>query len=160
MSRNRREFRGPVPGGTGGARRGRMRPWFLPAACCLLTAAAQQLSRPDFGVESRLVLVPVTVMDRRGSFVNGLTRDAFHVTEDGVAQQIRAFAQTDAPVTVGIVLDLSGSMKVVADTAREALRRFAATSNPGDEGFLNIVSTRPREWPGFSEDFDGLLNQV
>lgn len=138
-----------------------MRPGFLPAACCLLTSATgQQLSRPDFGVESRLVLVPVTVMDRRGSFVNGLPRDAFNVTEEGVAQQIRAFQQTDAPVSVGIVLDLSGSMKGVADTAKEALRRFAATSNPGDEGFLNIVSTRPREWPGFSDDFDELLNQV
>jgi len=78
----------------------------------LLTVAGQSLDafRSEYSANSNLVLVPVTVTDRNGAFINGLKEDAFTVSEDGVGQPIRSFSEDDAPVSVGIVLDTSGSM--------------------------------------------------
>lgn len=130
------------------------------AAFSLTSAWSQQPSHPDFSANSRMVVVPVTVMNRHGALVDGLPRDAFTVSEDGVGQQIRSFNEEDAPVSLGIVLDLSGSMRGVLGIARESLRRFVALSNPYDEAFLNSVSTRPREWSGFTADLDDLFRSV
>ena len=62
-----------------------------------------------FRSDATLVLVPVTVVDHRGAIVNGLASGAFTLTEDGVRQQVHSFSEEDAPVSMGIVLDLSGS---------------------------------------------------
>jgi Ca-activated chloride channel family protein len=114
----------------------------------------------NFRADSRLVLVPVTVVDRRGAIVNGLTSDAFTLTEDGVRQEIRSLSEEDAPVSMGIVLDLSGSMKKVLGTAKESLRSLMKDANPGDQAFLNGVSTRPRAYSGFTQDFGEILDRV
>ena len=117
-------------------------------------AAAQKRPTPEvpaFRTDSTLVLVPVTVVDRRGSIVNGLASDAFLLTEDGVRQQIRSFSEEDAPVSMGIVLDLSGSMKGVLGAAKESLRALMKDANPADEAFLNAVSTSPRAYSGFTD---------
>jgi len=116
--------------------------------------------RPAFRSDTTLVLVPVTVVDHHGAMVNGLASGAFTLTEDGVAQEIRSFSAEDAPVSIGIVLDLSGSMKGVLGAAKESLRNLMKDANPGDEAFLNAVSTRPRAFSGFTDDFDGILSQV
>jgi Ca-activated chloride channel family protein len=113
-----------------------------------------------FRADSTLVLVPITVIDRRRAFVNGLARGAFTLTEDGVRQQIRSFSEEDAPVSMGIVLDLSGSMKGVLGTAKESLRSLMNDANSEDEAFLNTVSTRPRVYLGFTRDFDEILSRV
>jgi Ca-activated chloride channel family protein len=126
----------------------------------LAPLSAQQHSHPDFSVNSQLVIVPVTVTDRRGASVNGLPKEAFGISEDGISQQIASFSEDDAPVSIGIVLDLSGSMKDALVDARASLRLFAASSNPGDEAFLNTVSDRPRQWAGFTGDLDGLIDNV
>ena len=115
---------------------------------------------PDFSINARLVIVPVTVTDHRGAFVNGLSRASFAIAEDGVAQQIRSFSEDDAPVSIGVVMDLSGSMRNLTGWEAEALRAFAMTSNPGDEAFLNTVSTRPRQGAGFSGNLDAVINGV
>jgi len=115
---------------------------------------------PAFRADSALVLVPVNVVDRRGAIVNGLARNAFLLTEDGVEQQIRSFSEEDAPVSMGIVLDLSGSMKRSLGAAKQALRALLEDANPGDEAFLNAVSTRPRAYSGFTRDFDEILHRV
>ena len=110
-------------------------------------AGAQKRPTPEvpaFRADSTFVLVPVTVVDRRGSIVNGLASDAFMLTENGVRQQIRSFSEEDAPVSMGIVLDLSGSMKGVLGAAKESLRALMKDANPADEAFLNAVSTSPR----------------
>src|ERR1035438_2372510 len=95
------------------------------AVAAVWPVEAQQHPTPEvaaFRAASTLVLVPVTVVDRRGSIVNGLASNAFTLTEDGVRQQIRSFSEEDAPVSMGIVLDLSGSMKGVLGAAKESLR--------------------------------------
>ena len=76
-------------------------------------AQARHAGKGGLPRRSTLVLVPVTVVDRRGAMVNGLASDAFTLTEDGERQPIRSFSEEDAPVSMGIVLDLSGSMKGV-----------------------------------------------
>jgi Ca-activated chloride channel family protein len=115
---------------------------------------------PAFRADSNLVLVPVTVIDRHGAIVSGLRSEAFTLTEDGVRQQIRSFAKEDVPVSMGIVMDLSGSMKGVLGDAKEALRVLMKDANPGDEAFLNSVSTSTRANSGFTADFDEILRRV
>jgi Ca-activated chloride channel family protein len=126
-------------------------------------AAAQKRAVPEvavFTVDSTLVLVPVTVVDRRGAMVTGLPKEAFTLTEDGVAQPVRSFSEEDAPVSIGVVLDLSGSMKRDLNSAKESLRSLMRDANPADEAFLNAVSTQPRAYSGFTQDFGDVLSRV
>jgi Ca-activated chloride channel family protein len=69
-------------------------------------------------------------------------------------------SEEDAPVSMGIVLDLSGSMKRILGSAKEALHKMMKYANPEDETFLNVVSTRPRIYSGFTRDFDEVLNRI
>lgn len=112
-----------------------------------------------FRVESKLVLVPVTVIDRCGATVAGLNREAFTVTENGRAQNIASFNEDDAPVSIGIVFDISGSMNAVLGPARAALRAVLDDANPADEAFIDTVSTRPGLHAGFTSDSVSLFNQ-
>jgi Ca-activated chloride channel family protein len=114
----------------------------------------------DFHADSKLVLVPVTVLDRRGATVNGLAKGAFMVTENGVRQTVGSFSEEDAPVSIGVVLDLSGSMRAVLGPAKDSLRALLSDANPADEVFLNTVSTRPAVTSGFTRDFGEVLNRV
>lgn len=113
-----------------------------------------------FSADSTLVLVPVTVVDRRGAVVNGLASGAFTVTEDGARQPIRAFSEEDAPVSLGIVLDVSGSMRGYLASAKEAVRALLKDANPDDEVFLNGVSTQPRTYSSFDDSFDATMHRV
>src|ERR1039458_6949095 len=83
-----------------------------------------------------------------------------HGQLDGVRQQVHSFSEEDAPVSMGIVLDLSGSMREVLSPAKEALRALMKDANPADEAFLNTVSTSPRAYSGFTHDFDEVLSRV
>ena len=76
-----------------------------------------------------------TVRDRRGSLVSGLGQDNFQIYEDGVLQQIKYFSQEDIPVTVGLVVDNSGSMGQKRREVIAAALAFARSSNPEDEMF-------------------------
>jgi Ca-activated chloride channel family protein len=131
------------------------------AATWFASAQTRQASNATaFRADATLVLVPVTVVDRRGAIVNGLASGAFTLTEDGVRQQVHSFAEEEVPVSLGIVLDLSGSMRGVLGEAKESLRALMKDANPADEAFLNTVSTRPREYSRFTGDFDEVLSRV
>jgi Ca-activated chloride channel family protein len=80
-------------------------------------------------------------VNRRGAIVNGLRPDAFRIFEDKTPQEIFSFTEQDVPASIGVVLDISGSMKGTLDQAQLALRSFLDTANPEDEAFLYTVSS-------------------
>jgi Ca-activated chloride channel family protein len=92
--------------------------------------------------------------------VNGLAGNAFTIAEDGTQRTIQTFSEEDAPVSLGIVLDVSGSMKGYVAAAKEALKDLLKDANPSDEIFLNGVSTRPRAYSGFEDSFDETMRRV
>jgi Ca-activated chloride channel family protein len=94
-----------------------------------------QADQPTFTARAELVVLHVMVKDRKGSYVTGLTSDAFRVLEDGVPGTIQFFGVEDAPATVGIVIDSSGSMGTLRSRVIAAAGAFAETSNPEDEIF-------------------------
>jgi len=103
-------------------------------------------------VDAKLVLIPVTVTDTHGAPFPGLSRDSFHLFEDGVEQQVKYFTSEDAPVSLGIVFDASRSMEGKLEQSRAAVSRFLRTSRPGDEFFVVEFSDRPRLLSGFTGD--------
>ncbi len=90
-----------------------------------------------------LVLVPVSVTDGMERLVKGLGRDNFQLFEGKQPQEIRSFSSEDAPVSVGIILDSSGSMNNKVDRVREAVHQFCETSNLQDEFFLIEFADEP-----------------
>ncbi|MGI8743524.1 MAG: VWA domain-containing protein [Bryobacteraceae bacterium] len=85
---------------------------------------------------SRLVLLDVSVKDSSGGFAAGLKKENFRVTEDGKPQEITQFADADIPVTVGLVVDESGSMRPKRPEVITAALSFIHASNPQDEMFV------------------------
>jgi VWFA-related protein len=113
-----------------------------------LRVAAQEA--PVFTSESALVVLHVTVKDKQGRYVGGLSRDAFDIFEDGRPQAISFFTAEDAPVTVGLLIDSSGSMYANRDLVVAAATAFVERSNPRDEvfGLTFNESVQPALPPG------------
>lgn len=109
-------------------------------------------------VEVNLVLVPVTVTDEMGRIVNGLQRDNFTVYDEKQSQPIVSFNSEDAPFSVGLVLDTSGSMRGKMETARLAAKAFWQSANSQDEVFLVTFSERPELQVDFTRDFAEIQN--
>jgi VWFA-related protein len=107
-------------------------------------ALSQQASSPNnrdvdeykISVESGLVVLPVTVTNRKGDFVPNLGKTDFQVYEAGRLQQITLFEPEDVPVTVGLVVDNSGSMAAKRPEVIAASLAFVQSSNPGDQMFV------------------------
>lgn len=83
-----------------------------------------------------LVALDVAVIDRRGAFVSGLSRDNFAVIENGRPQPITVFHDEDLPVTVGLIVDSSGSMRPKRSETVAAATKLVEASNPADEVFV------------------------
>jgi Ca-activated chloride channel family protein len=94
-------------------------------------------------VDVNLVLVPATVTDPMNRLVTGLEKENFQVFDNNVGQIIKSFATDDAPVSIGVVFDLSGSMSSKFMRAQKALTEFLRTSNPLDEFFVVGFNDRP-----------------
>jgi VWFA-related protein len=101
-----------------------------------LAAVAAAQAPPTFRAEARLVVLDVTVTNARGELVPDLERDAFRVLEDGQPQPISLFRSHDAPVSLGLVVDNSASMRPVRERVEAAALAFVRASNPGDEVFV------------------------
>jgi len=99
--------------------------------------------RGVIAVDSRLVLVPVSVTDKNGRTVDGLRADQFTVFENGVAQPIVAFGSEDTPASIGLVFDLSGSMNLSLPLDHQAVHAFTELTNPEDEAFLVTLAGTP-----------------
>jgi Ca-activated chloride channel family protein len=119
------------------------------AMCSLVVPAWPRQTgdqRPTLSVETRLITLPVTVVDNKGRLVTGLTREAFTVYDNGQPQAIAFFASDDLPATVGLVIDSSSSMRGRREQVTAAGAAFAAISHPLDELFT--MNFNERAWPG------------
>jgi VWFA-related protein len=87
-------------------------------------------------VDVNLVVLHATVVDRKGRMVNDLKQDDFRVFEDNVAQKLSVFSHADIPVTLGIVIDDSGSMREKRQAVNASALTFVKTSNPQDQVFV------------------------
>jgi Ca-activated chloride channel homolog len=103
-----------------------------------------------------MVLVPVTVTDPMNRLVTGLEQDDFKVYENNGEQRIKTFAAEDAPVSIGIIFDLSGSMTSKLIRARESILQFVKTANPQDEFFVIGFNDRPE----LIEDFTSSVEDI
>jgi len=107
-----------------------------------------------------LVLVPVTVTDPMNRIVAGLEKDNFEVIENGQPQQIRSLSAEDAPISLGVIFDLSGSMVDKIDDSRRAVLEFFRGANPDDEFFLVTFSDRPQLLIDFTSSVDDIERQL
>jgi Ca-activated chloride channel homolog len=103
--------------------------------CVLLPLAAYQ-DGFNLRVDTTLVLIPVSVTDSSNRFVLGLEKTNFSLLEDGVEQKISQFAGEEAPLSIGLLVDTSGSMAERLDISRRAVAEFMKTMNSQDEAFL------------------------
>jgi len=103
-----------------------------------------------------LVLVPVTVTDPLNRLVTGLEKQDFQVYENNSEQKIASFAAEDAPVSIGIIFDLSGSMSSKLVRARQSILQFIKTANPQDEFFVIGFNDRPELIEDFTNSVDNI----
>jgi Ca-activated chloride channel homolog len=97
---------------------------------------AQQDKDFTINVDVELVQLPISVMDKDGRLINGLTKENFQIFEDKVQQQIALFKHEDVPVSLGLVIDNSGSMRNKRERVNSAALSFVRESNSEDETFI------------------------
>ena len=103
----------------------------------LLTShSSSPQDRPTFKASSELAVMHVTVRDRGGRYITGLTRDAFTVIDDGKPQTLEMFSADEVPATVGFLIDNSNSMRPSRDRVIASAVAFAGHSHPQDEIFV------------------------
>lgn len=118
-------------------------------------------SRPvDIRVDKTLVLINVTVTDPLNRFVTGLEKEHFRLYEDKVEQEITQFSSEDAPISIGLVFDTSGSMGPKLQKSRQAAAEFFKTANPQDEFFLVQFNDRPDLTVPFTTDTDKIQSTL
>jgi len=103
-------------------------------------------------LDVKVVQIPVTVTDQLDHPIAGLRNDDFRLFEDDVEQKIVYLSGDDAPASVGIVFDASGSMRDKMETSVAAVDRFFETTLPGDEFLLVRFSDKPVLITGFTDD--------
>lgn len=117
-------------------------------------------SRPVV-IKTDLVTLTLTVTDLYGRYVSGLTKKAFNIFDNGQEQDITFFSDSDAPVSVGILFDVSGSMSgEKIGKARTALQRFISSSHPMDEYFLIAFNSRAQLLLDRTRDGEAVLQKL
>jgi Ca-activated chloride channel homolog len=115
---------------------------------------------PAIRIDADLVLIPVLVTDRNDRLVTGLEKEHFKIFEDKVEQPITQFATEDAPVSIGLVFDCSGSMGPKMVKSRAAVSEFLRTANPEDEFLLVTFNDRARLATGFTDRAEEIQSQM
>ena len=115
------------------------------------------LAQPTFRASSELVVLHVSVRDRGGRYITGLTKDAFTVIDDARPQTIEMFSADEVPASVGFLIDNSNSMQPSRERVIAASVAFAGNSHPQDEIFvLTFNETVRRAWgPAIVSEMDG-----
>jgi Ca-activated chloride channel family protein len=111
-------------------------------------------------VRSDLVLINAVVTDVHGVVVTDLDAQHFHLFEEGNEQIIKYCASEDSPVSIGLILDTSGSMGDKLSAAKKAAVQFVHAANPSDEYFLLEFRDRPRVVVPFTSDTDRLISAI
>lgn len=122
--------------------------------------AALQRRSGTIRVDTSLVEINVTVTDPLNRFVTGLEKEHFRLFEDKIEQKIRDFSSEDAPLSIGLVFDTSGSMGPKLQKSRQAAAQFFKTANPQDEFFLVEFNDRPELVVPFTANTDELQNRL
>ena len=119
-------------------------------------------SEYTINVDVNLVVLHATVMDKRGRVVNDLKGEDFRVYEDGALQKVSVFSHADIPVTMGIVIDDSGSMREKRQAVNAAALTFVKTSNPQDQVFVvNFNDVYYLDTPGdFANNIEDLKSAL
>lgn len=123
-------------------------------------AATERRGAANIRVDSTLVLINVTVTDPMNRFVTGLDKDFFRLWEDNAEQQITQFSSEDAPLSVGLVFDASGSMGSKLAKSRQAAAQFFKTANPEDEFFLVQFNDRAELMVPFTHNTEEIQNRL
>jgi Ca-activated chloride channel family protein len=110
--------------------------------------------------EVDVVLVPVTVTDPLDRLVTGLDKENFEIFEGSQKQQIRHFSSEDAPISLGVIFDVSGSMADKIDKSREAVVEFFKTANPEDEFFMITFADQPELLADFTQNVEDIQNKL
>ena len=124
------------------------------------TAPEAKGPRTDIRVDTTVVLINVTVTDPLNRFVTGLEKENFRLFEDKVEQKVTHFASEDAPLSIGLVFDTSGSMGNKLTKSREAVSHFFKTANPEDEFFLVQFNDRPELVVPFTPDPEEIQSRL
>ena len=111
-------------------------------------------------VDVDLVLVPVTITDPMNRLVTGLDKENFTLFEGKDPQEIRHFSSEDAPVSLGVIFDMSGSMSSKIERAREAVIEFFKTANPQDEFFMITFADKPEEISDFTQSVEDIQGKL
>lgn len=129
--------------------------------------AKQSLVSPSLNTRVRplkvdvdLVLVPVTITDPMNRLVTGLEKDNFELFEGGSKEEIKSFSSEDAPVSLGVIFDSSGSMSSKMDRAKDAVMEFFKTANPQDEFFMITFSDEPEVINDFTSSVDDIQGKL
>ena len=149
--------------------------WLLTILCVLVPAYAQSRVPEDgkrdtppqtisqgqtLRLNVELALVDVTVTDPYDRIVTGLEPDNFRVFEDNVEQEIVNFSSEDVPISIGVIMDLSGSMANKVGSAKEAALEFLKTANPQDEFFLIGFNDHAQLLSPFTSDVEDLQSRM
>jgi Ca-activated chloride channel homolog len=116
--------------------------------------------KANIRVDSTLVLIPVTVTDPMNRFVTGLEKENFKVFEDKKEQEVLQFSSEDAPLSVGVIFDASGSMGHKLEKSRLAVAQFFKTANPEDEFFLVQFNDSADLVQPFTRNLEDIQNRL
>lgn len=130
------------------------------ASTALANPASAYAGGAVIRTSAELVLVPVTITDDLNRPVIGLDQDNFRLFEGKKPQEIRSFSSEDTPVSVGILVDVSGSMSYKLERAREAVVQFCEQANPQDEFFMITFADTPRLTTDFTTSAERVENDL
>ena len=115
---------------------------------------------PNIRVDTTLVQINVTVTTPLNQVVTGMEKEHFRLFEDKIEQEVLTFSTEEAPLSIGLVFDVSGSMGSKLHKARQAAAQFFRTANPEDEFYLVQFNERPELVIPFTTDTDEIQNRL
>src|SRR4051794_28233727 len=130
----------------------------LMGVCAAQTASPEKAPETTFRVGTDLVLLNVSVFDPDWKVIKGLPQSAFTVFENGVKQEVSVFRQEDVPVSMGLIVDNSASMRDKRDRVASAALAMVKASNPDDEVFIINFNEEPSLTQEFTSDI-GVLEK-